>query len=740
MILCLATSSVLKAHDEASPPETEKRAVSVADTIRMFKLADSDYFAGGEPRHGVAQFSPDKRKFVIVLRRGNLERNTNEYSLLLWDCDELGHSVSPRLMLQMSSSSNRTAIEEIQWLADSETVVFLGERPGTSHQLYKFNVRTRHLERVTNFLSNLVSYSITPDGSKVAFLAEEPAKTIWNRETARSGVIVGGHQIFEILGGQVRGSEENTELYLQCGNEHPRHIVRRDQREVWTRSLWISPRGDYILTTSRVADVPEVWKEYSDQWIHAEATKVHAASEASWLLRLDLVDITSGRTTVLIDAPCRFAVGAEAIWARKNTSVAISDVYLPLEKTSGEVRQVRRSALFSVEVEIPSRRIIEITNKPMKILDWDAKEDTLELVNRDDPSASRELARRFFFHKTDTRWEEVTNPSRREGEERAPEILMEEGMNTPPRILAIYRETQQRLVLLELNPQFVQLKFGREEEVHWLGEHGEDFKGGIYYPVDYDARKKYPVVIQTHGFNPNRFWIDGPWTTAFAAQPFAGHGILVLQLDESFDNHNTPQETEREVGRIASGIEALDRRGLIDLNRIGIIGFSRTCIYVKQALIHSAYKFAAASVTDGIDGGYFQYLLKLSQSGYRSIYEGINGGPPWGSNLASWLSRSSGFHVENVGVPLRIMAETPFIALFEWEWYSALARLGKPVEMVVTKDGEHVLQKPWERVVSQQGNVDWFAFWLQGEVDPDPAKASQYDRWRHLRDEMELRH
>jgi hypothetical protein len=31
-------------------------------------------------------------------------------------------------------------------------------------------------------------------------------------------------------------------------------------------------------------------------------------------------------------------------------------------------------------------------------------------------------------------------------------------------------------------------------------------------------------------------------------------------------------------------------------------------------------------------------------------------------------------------------------------------------------------------MVSQQGIVDWFAFWLKGEEDSDPAKAEQYAR------------
>jgi len=154
-------------------------------------------------------------------------------------------------------------------------------------------------------------------------------------------------------------------------------------------------------------------------------------------------------------------------------------------------------------------------------------------------------------------------------------------------------------------------------------------------------------------------------------------------------------------------------------------------------LTHSSHPFAAASVADGMDAGYFQYLLMASQYDRTYANEGINGGPPWGSSLSAWLRRSPGFNIEKVQTPLRIFAEDPFTALGEWEWHAVLVRMGKPVEMVMMKDGDHILQKPWERMVSQQGNVDWFAFWLKGEEDPDPAKAEQYARWRKMRSQLE---
>jgi hypothetical protein len=53
--------------------------------------------------------------------------------------------------------------------------------------------------------------------------------------------------------------------------------------------------------------------------------------------------------------------------------------------------------------------------------------------------------------------------------------------------------------------------------------------------------------------------------------------------------------------------------------------------------------------------------------------------------------------------------------------------------MVYLPEAAHVLVKPWECLVSQEGNVDWFDFWLNGHEDADRKKAEQYARWRELR-------
>jgi hypothetical protein len=132
---------------------------------------------------------------------------------------------------------------------------------------------------------------------------------------------------------------------------------------------------------------------------------------------------------------------------------------------------------------------------------------------------------------------------------------------------------------------------------------------------------------------------------------------------------------------------------------------------VKYALTHSKYKFAAASVTDGDDAGYFQYVvISNADQEVASEFEQINDGPPFGESLSRWIHVAPGFQLDKVGTPVLLEAIGPTSLLGEWEWFSGLSRLGKPVALIYIPDGTHLLEKPWEQMTSQQGNVDWFCF------------------------------
>jgi hypothetical protein len=120
-----------------------------------------------------------------------------------------------------------------------------------------------------------------------------------------------------------------------------------------------------------------------------------------------------------------------------------------------------------------------------------------------------------------------------------------------------------------------------------------------------------------------------------------------------------------------------------------------------------------------------EQLMALAQRGDHGAFEQL-----FGPNLAAWVKTAPAFNLDKVTTPFWMEANNSTSLFFEWEWFTGLIRLGKPVQLLYMPEAAHVLVKPWERMNSQQGNVDWFCFWLKGEEDPDPAKAEQYVRWR----------
>jgi len=715
----------------AEAPLEARRPVTVADTIRMTKLWNNDYFGAAMPTEDVAQISPDGSKVLVVVKRGNLEKNTNDYSLLLWRMGDVFHSVAPETLLTMSSSSNREAIKDVKWFEDSKTIAFLGEGPGESAQVYAFDIRTRTLKKLTNHPTNVISYSLPAPYSHIAYFAEQPKESIWNEGTRRKGVWIGGHPELTdlILGAKNRSQPEIFSLSIKPkGNAKKLPVLVSPLGAMG--GIFLSPDGKYIaLFDVLTGAVPGTWGEYADPFIrkHLNDHQGNYAYFAKYLL----IDARTGQTRTLLDSPVRPEPwGSEAIWSSDSSSVVVTHTYLPLEGSEGSERKERQSAPFAVEIKVPNGEITKISQEDLGFPAWDQKTGQLGFDMKETSGSG--VVRRLLFQKEGGQWRKIGDAPKGES---APEIVMDEDMNTPPRIVVKDPKTQKKTVLLDLNPLFENLKFGVVKQIEWETTDGQKEKGRLYYPVDYVPGKRYPLVIQTHAYDQSdKFEIDGPFTTAFAAQPLAGKSIMVLTAQI----HHTPdEETPREVDEARAAFEGairyLDQNGLIDLDRIGIIGFSRTCFHVKALLTSSKYHFAAASVSEGVDGGYFQYL----EGGAEDFSEHVNGGAPFGSGLRLWMEHSPGFQVDKVQTPLLVTAPSPGSLLGEWEWFAALRRLGKPVEMVYLQDGSHPLERPWDRMVSQQGNLDWFVFWLKGEEDPDPAKTEQYVRWRQLRGNKE---
>jgi hypothetical protein len=709
-----------------------KRPVTVADSIQMTRLAYPSYTEGGPSKGIVAKFSPDGKHFVVILKKGNLEANTNEYSLVLFQTAAVFQSPEPRVLISLASSSNRPAIDNVLWLDDSNTILFLGERPGEQTQLYSLKCNSRELTRLTSSATNLTSFVTTASGEEIVYASKDSGSMVLPEGVERKGFAVTSESVPDLIQGRYRGGEsEDESLYVARSGKKADTKIKTQGRigGIFPPRMSLSPDGAHLLIQTEATEVPNTWSDYKDKFMKVLTRRPAPQGAHTSIHQYELVDTHTGADEILIDAPIMPNLGSEVAWAPDSKSVVVSDVYLPLNVDDPSEQELRKAHAYLVEVKIPSRQFVKVSQDDLKLLNWDPKTDLLACsVGRIDSLKGKPTST-VYFRKNGEAWSKASAPDQT-GAQSLPEIILDEDMDTPPRIVAI-DPTGQKTVLMDLNPQFQNLALARVEEITWKDSRRREVKGGLYWPPDYVAGRQYPVVIQTHGWITNRFWMDGPFTTAFAAQALASKGFFVVQ-DNGPDWHLwvTSEEAPSAMASYEGVVDYLDRRGLIDRNRVGITGFSRTYWYVAYALTHSKYHFAAAAVADGVDFSYFQYMA-FSQFGRE--FEPVYGGPPYGKNMSRWLKQSPAFLMDKIGTPLRVQTIGPESLLSEWHWYSGLSRLGKPVEMIYIPGGTHILEKPWDRMISQQGNVDWFCFWLKGEEDSDPTKAGQYQRWRELR-------
>lgn len=253
------------------------------------------------------------------------------------------------------------------------------------------------------------------------------------------------------------------------------------------------------------------------------------------------------------------------------------------------------------------------------------------------------------------------------------DVSVKQGLNEPPLLIA--RNKQVSRVIWDPNPQLKDVELGSASIYTWKDKTGREWSGGLFKPHDYKRGQRYPLVIQTHGFTKSKFIPSGIFPTAFAARTLAADGMVVLQVANI---ESCLTVTIQEASCVVSGYEAAAKQlvmeGLVDPERIGIIGFSRSCYYVMETLTVSPLRLRAASVTDGVMGNYLEYLTAVDsfENNLGHEYDSMIGAQPFGDGLQQWLKRSPGFNLDKINTPLMIVAFGPAGLVYMWEPYAGL--------------------------------------------------------------------
>ena len=721
------------------------QTLTVRDTIERVRFQ----YEGSQ-----IQFSPDGKWFALVLERGELDRNSVRSDLVVFNTDTVIAFVHgqvapprPRVVATFRSTSNRPAITEVRWADHQGTLVFLAENPQQFPQVTKVNLATGKLAQLTDEPTGVSAYGY--DGGGTIISVQRPSNTVPVRE--REAFVVRDQGLFDLL--DLKNPDLGLAVYrtrVRLGNSPWADVAYPLEPTLATfQNAWVSPDGSKAVTLRKAVRIPNSWSGYAHNPSLSLAATNQSASISYWVMQWNLIDLRTGSSRVLTDTPIgtimgSFAGGRSAFWRADSRSVILSDVLLPLEGSADD-RSQRAKQPYFVEVDLQNSKVRPITALPRRnaegafpvailLSQWSPSEDRLviRMVSNNAEQPAVELVR-----SADGVWRERELTEPKTAKSGGPlTVEVRQAIDKAPVLIAGDTRDGREAVLLDPNPSFGERTFGKASVLEFKDATGRAWRGGLVLPVGYRKGSRYPLVIQTHGFSPSEFLIQGNGTTGYAAQALANHGIAVLQLQDQDGVINTANEPLVYMAGYEAATDRLVTDGIVDGDRVGIMGFSRTCFHVRYTLVNSKRHFAAAAVHDGVDYGYFSFVagydfLPGRNDSYDMAYARIWGAKPFADGLSKWVEQVPSFNLHRVQTPLMIEAiNNP---LFEWEWYSGLKRLNKPVEMRLIPGGSHELFKPQDQYFSQQGNVDWFTFWLQREEDPDPAKVEQYKRWRELR-------
>jgi len=238
--------------------------------------------------------------------------------------------------------------------------------------------------------------------------------------------------------------------------------------------------------------------------------------------------------------------------------------------------------------------------------------------------------------------------------------------------------------LTDVNGFLDSLSLGRTTTVDWQGANGFREDGVLTYPPGYEQGRKYPLVLMIHG-GP-----ESASTVRFSplAQLLAAAGFVVFEpnyrgstnLGDAYQ-HAIYRDTGEGPGKDAmAGLAAVEKLRIVDPQRIGVSGWSYGGYMTDWLSSHYPHVWKAAVSGAALNDWVMDYTIAYYQQGDDYFF----GSSPWTERDSRiWRAQSPIAHAQNVKAPTLVMGDVgdPNVPLVNsYEWYHALRDNGVQVE------------------------------------------------------------
>ncbi len=282
--------------------------------------------------------------------------------------------------------------------------------------------------------------------------------------------------------------------------------------------------------------------------------------------------------------------------------------------------------------------------------------------------------------------------------------------------------------LTAMGEQLKGFTLAHREVVSWKSGDGTAIEGVLYTPANFEAKKKYPLLLVIHG-GPTG--VDQPVVNAdryYPIERFVAKGALVLRPNyrgsagygEKFRSLNVRNLGIGDYADVISGVDSLIAKGFVDKDRVGAMGWSQGG-YISAYITTFSDRFKAVSVGAGISD-WSTYYVNTDITPFTRQYLHAT---PWDDPEIYWKT-SPISNIAKARTPTLIQhgendRRVPIPNAYELR--QALEDRGVPVKMVVYKGFGHGITKPRQQRAVMEENEKWFAQYIWGEKPEEPKPA-----------------
>lgn len=269
------------------------------------------------------------------------------------------------------------------------------------------------------------------------------------------------------------------------------------------------------------------------------------------------------------------------------------------------------------------------------------------------------------------------------------------------------------------------------EVVQWKSRDGAEIEGILLKPKNFDAKKKYPLLVVIHG-GPTGIDLPDPVPTyVYPIMQWVEKGALVLRVNyrgsagygAKFRALNVRNLGVGDMWDVVSGVEYLASKNMIDTSRMGCMGWSQGG-YISAFLTTNTNMFKAISVGAGISN-WVTYYVNTDITPFTRQYLQAT---PW-NDMDIYLKTSPMTNINKASTPTLIQhgefdKRVPIPNAYEL--YRGLQDRKIPSRLIVYKGFGHGINKPKERLAAVWHNWQWFNQYVFGEKEETMALDDKF--------------